>query len=174
MYLLRLFSLFLSYSLIPAALEYGKTTIVVVPLVGIMSQICNLCTNYNIPAKIWRKSDAFESGYSIVVVGIENAISEEFQKYLKTLHHLDKLTRIVIDECHTALTWRNFRHQYKHVCLLRVVPVPLVLMSATVPPIMENELKINFASDFHVLRDRTVKWNIRYSVTVFENQATQI
>ncbi|KAG2217758.1 hypothetical protein INT45_005479 [Circinella minor] len=77
----------------------------------------------------------------------------------------DRLRRFVINECHRALTWQSFRlFVMLKLRELRSVPVPLLLLTATMPPSMQDKARIFFSSNFTVIRTvynvlRAQVWN---------------
>ena len=73
----------------------------------------------------------------------------------------DQLARVVFDEAHTIVTWGNtFRPVYKKVCgKLSNIPVPKLLLSATVSGKLEAELKTIFNA-LTVLRTSVFRQNL--------------
>jgi superfamily II DNA helicase RecQ len=53
---------------------------------------------------------------------------------------------------------------------LKIYPVPLVLLSATVPPRMEQQLRVHFGSQFLTIRKSTVRPELQYQVRVAPQQ----
>lgn len=101
----------------------------------------------------------------ILFVAVEHCTTYSLQAHLHRLSNANKLARIVVDECHLTLTWTSFRPAMRSVYTLRQQNVPLLLLSATVPPAMELELKVRYASDFTVVRaPTTVRAALVYSV----------
>lgn len=59
------------------------------------------------------------------------------------MHGMGILKRIVMDEAHVALTHCDFRPDMeKLVIVMRTVPVQVVLLTATMPPSMEQHLRV--------------------------------
>lgn len=100
----------------------------------------------------------------ILLVSVEQCLLQGFQNHLGCLHGEGRLARIVVDECHLALvasSWRPAMHGMQHI---RKVPVPLLLLSATVPPNMEDPLRRFFNSQLSIVRSPTTRANIAYQV----------
>src|SRR5271163_4979944 len=73
-----------------AWMEKDKTTVIIVPFVAIIEDMKDKCDGLDLSCYEWRKNDkniGLENT-QIVLVGVENA---------------GRLSRIVIDECHTIL-----------------------------------------------------------------------
>ena len=71
-----------------------------------------------------------------------------------------------MDEAHVSLTHRNFRPDMdKLVIVMRAVPVKVVLLTATLPPSMEMDIRIALAcSVWEVIRAETTRPEIGYEV----------
>jgi hypothetical protein len=107
-----------------------------------------------------------------MIVGVENAASDEFRGHLKQLHAMRRLDRIVVDECHVIITQADFRSVMDKLEFLRTLPVPLVLLTATLPPSMQAVLESSLhcpAPD--VLRGPTYRPEIEYSVISINDSA---
>lgn len=106
----------------------------------------------------------------ILFVAAEHCADAMLIDHLRVLSTQGSLSRIVVDECHLVLTWSEFRPAMLDVHRIRQQPVPLLLLSATVPPQMESRLKIAFASDFKTLRSETTsRPNLKYSVNLVKD-----
>lgn len=105
---------------------------------------------------------------SLLFVAAEHCSSVDLLANLQLLSDQGKLARIVVDEVHLAITWSDFRSSMYDVHRLRMQknsPVPLLLLSATVPIAMEEQLKVCFSSNFVTFRsDSTIRPNLKYSV----------
>jgi len=82
------------------------------------------------------------------------------------MHEMGILRRIVMDEAHVSLTHRDFRPDMeKLVIVMRTVPVPVLLLTATMPPSMEQDLRTALAcSVWEVIRAETTRPEIGYEV----------
>ena len=82
------------------------------------------------------------------------------------LEESEKLSRIVIDECHVALIHRKFRPVMRRLgSLVRCVSVPLVLLTATLPVIMEEELRIFLGCiEWEVIRKNSERSELQYQI----------
>jgi len=95
----------------PAFIEKGMTTVVIVPFIALIKEMKEGSMNAGLSCYIWHNSDTLvqQRMAQVVLIGVENAVSHEFQQFLIRLEQSNKLARLVIDECHTVLTQRNFR-----------------------------------------------------------------
>ncbi|KAI7870892.1 P-loop containing nucleoside triphosphate hydrolase protein [Mucor mucedo] len=152
--------------LLPSFMEAGKnlTTVVVMPLVVLTADMMKRCREVGLKFDTWRGGETL-TAISILFVAVEHCCSTELQGFLARLHSLKRLARIVIDECHLCLTWSDFRPAMLDTFLFRKLPVPLVLLSATVPPSWEKTIESLYQIDFQVIRSSsTIRPNIAYSV----------
>ena len=158
--------------LVPIAIEskLKLKSVIIVPLVCLKSQFSNRCWQTGISACLWQPHLDIHNLPDVLIVSVETAIMEEFQIFCKRLHKIGLLSRIIIDECHTTSTWSNYRESFLQLRQLRTVPVPLVLLSATVPTEMEEKLKLFYGSCFYTVRQPTVRWNLNYSVEILDNE----
>ena len=80
-----------------------------------------------------------------------------------------KLSRVMVNEAHLALQWSNFRQDY-HLLGIQLRPrstaVPMMLLSATLPPSAEEALRHRYGLKFgmKVLREPTPRKNLVYMV----------
>lgn len=151
--------------LLPALVESGRrTTVVVCPFVALRKEMLrSLEENARISVQVY-SDGAAPGAVDILLVSVELCLSDALQNHLGQLHAEGRLARIVVDECHLALvasSWRPAVHQLQHV---RRVPVPLLLLSATVPPKMEGPLRQFFCSQLCVIRSPTTRPNIAHRV----------
>jgi superfamily II DNA or RNA helicase len=102
----------------------------------------------------------------VVLVGVEGAVEPGFQQFLVRLEQARKLARIVIDECHTILTQRNFRGVMRRLtATVRCVGVQVMLLTATLPLEMEQELQLILGCvRMKSVRKRTERSELKYSV----------
>jgi superfamily II DNA helicase RecQ len=100
----------------------------------------------------------------LLFLSVEHAGMPDVQAFVQNIHGQGRLSRIVIDESHLALSWSDFRPSMFALKGLRMFPVPLLLLSATVPPSMEQDLRFHFGSNFRTIRQSTVRPELKYEV----------
>ena len=153
--------------MLPAWIEQGGTTVVVVPLIALRGDMMRRCKGLGISCAEWegrRPPDAA----AIVLVTPESAVSEGFMTFLNRLKATQQLDRIVIDECHVVLNRRyTFRKQMQRLGKLMMAETQMVLLTATLPPSEEEELyrRMYFKKEqVRVFRARTARKNVAYRV----------
>ncbi|KAK3078742.1 hypothetical protein LTS18_006726, partial [Coniosporium uncinatum] len=153
--------------MLPAWMEQGGTTVVVVPLVALRGDMKRRCNEMGTSCEEWdarRQPD----GAAIVFVTPESAVKAEFATFLNRLRMTQQLDRIVIDECHVVLNRQfKFRKEMQQLGKLVAADTQMVMLTATLPPSEEEEL----FRRMHVERERvtmfrssTARKNVRYGV----------
>jgi superfamily II DNA helicase RecQ len=72
---------------------------------------------------------------------------------------------VVIDECHLTYTASHYRARLAQLKNLRFLSCPIVLLTATQPPMLEHELaEAMLVRGAHYIRASTLRPNIRYLV----------
>jgi superfamily II DNA helicase RecQ len=152
--------------MLPAFVEAGGLTVVVVPLDGLRTNMMWRCQQMGIKCVAWSARQPADAA-SIVLVTPERAVSEEFGTFLNRMKMSKRLDRVVIDECHVMFNQGlGFRKQLQQMGKLMIAEVQMVLLSATLPPSRKEELweKMGWVEEPLMFRDQTVRKNIRYQV----------
>ncbi|KAI9034797.1 DEAD/DEAH box helicase [Aspergillus affinis] len=153
--------------MLPAFVEPGGTTIVVVPLVALRQDMMSRCRALSIPCVAWESRRPPDEA-TIVLVTPESAVTDDFQTFINRLRQIRRLDRIVIDECHTVLNnQRDFRPELRQLGQLNYARTQIVLLTATLLPQLEPTLwqQIGYLPDFvHLFRDRTSRSNVAYRI----------
>lgn len=157
---------------LPTMLEREMTTVVIVPLIAVMDDLGDRCVNEGISWAIWDPDDRIQERCNILFVAVEHAVEPAFLNHLQKMHNTGILKRIVMDEAHVSLTHRDFRPVMERlVGTMRAVPVQVVLLTATMPPSMEPELRIAMAcSIWEVVRADTTRREIGYEVVEVDEE----
>lgn len=153
--------------MLPAWIEQGGTTVVVVPLVALREHMAVRCRQLGISCLQWDARHPPDAA-AVVLVTPESAVGEAFTTFLNRLRAVRQLDRIVIDECHVVLNQRyTFRKQMQQLGKLVGAETQMILLTATLPPSKEEELfrRMHFDRDqVKLFRDTTSRTNIAYSV----------
>lgn len=132
--------------MLPAAMDPdGCCTIVIVPFVSLIDDLVRRCENIGIDVVEWT-SDR-QQWATITLVVVERAVrragqegeSADFSTFLQFATNLlssGKLKRIFFDECHTVVTQESFRPVMNQLYVLRVLSIPQIFLTATLPPSM--------------------------------------
>ena len=151
--------------MLPAWVEPGGTTVVVVPLIALRGDMKRRCDMFGIECVEWESTQP-PDGAAIILVTPESAVGGAFGTFLNRMRMMRRLDRIVIDECHIILNnGLDFRKYMQELGRLMIVETQMVLLTATLPPTKEAELKRRMGwVKMRVIRAPTVRKNIRYSV----------
>lgn len=153
---------------LPMLLEDEMTTVIIVPFVALVEQVEKQCKDLGMSCQVWTNKGYSEGLAQAIIVGVEHGITSEFQDLLIQLESTKRLARIVFDECHTLLTQREFRPNMRRVGgLVRCVSVQLVILTATLPPSMEDRVRVVLGCEsLKVIRNREDRKELKYSVKV--------
>jgi superfamily II DNA helicase RecQ len=99
------------------------------------------------------------------VISADKAASTDFITYASMLRKRNLLRRVVVDECHLTFTASDYRPKLKQLGHLQVLRCPMILLTATLPPVRIDELReVMYISNFRLIRMSTARPNIRYIV----------
>jgi superfamily II DNA helicase RecQ len=131
------------------------------------------CTKSGIDVYIW-KSRGVQRAVSLVFVTSESAVSKGFRMFVERMHGQQKLDRVVVDECHTAMRYsKTFRPQIGRLGeTLQDFGVPVVCLTATLKPAREMAFfrQMRFTPErVRMFREATTRPNIQYKVNVIED-----
>lgn len=161
---------------LPTLMESGMTTVVIVPLIAVMDDLRDRCIKAGISCANWDPAEQSRERCDLLFVAVEHAVQPAFLNHLQVMHGLRILKRIVMDEVHVSLTHRDFRPDMeKLVIVMRTVPVQVVLLTATMPPSMQSDLRIALAcAVWEVVRAETTRPEIGYEVMEVDDEEIQL
>ena len=161
---------------LPTLMEREMTTVVIVPLIAVMHDLRSRCIEAGISCAVWDPKNPLRVNTNLLFVAVEHAVEARFQDHLQILHGTGRLKRMVMDEAHVALTHRSFRPgMRKLVSVLRCVPVPAVLLTATLPIFMESQLRTAMACErWQVVRAETSRREIGYEVVEVNEEEDEL
>lgn len=143
----------------------GGLTVVVVPLIALRHDMQQRSKQLGVPCVEWDSRRPPDEA-SIVLVTPEATRSESFQTFLNRQRVLQRLDRIVIDECHIVLNdQEGFRPDLQRLGDLRAAHTQMVLLTATLPPTEEARLyqRMRWPADrVAMYRSRTNRKNVAY------------
>ena len=149
--------------MVPGCLEDPGVTIVVVPFRALINDLVDRLRRTGIDCMEWKSNEVNPA--AIVVVSADVAASWKFLNYASLLERHGILRRVVIDECHLIFTSSDYRPKLAKLKDLRAIGCQMVLMTATLPPLLEHELEESMLVRLgRYIRASTVRKNIRYIV----------
>jgi superfamily II DNA helicase RecQ len=152
-------------------LDYGRSTIFLLPLVAMHIQYRHAAQSFQLIAESWNNNTSSLAPALVILATIDYATHEQFKAYVRVLVQKKLLARIVIDEAHLILTHADFRPVMNVLQWLASIPVPIVIMTATLPPTLEKSLlnKIGITTA-RVVRAPTSRPNISFRVIHAEHK----
>ena len=161
---------------IPALLESPRkmTTIVFAPLTTLLDDIKERCKTSRLSCAIWR-SGVPMSQFDVVLASFESASQKGFQEWLTTrVTEKKDVGRIVVDECDYPLENMDFRPTMAALTSLVSHAVPLVLLTATLPPSCKPRLlHLYNLTNIQTIRARTYRPNISYQFRALSAKGTK-
>jgi len=124
--------------MLPATLHDANTTIVIIPFIALMKILLQKCQDAGIGCIEW-KENRQQGKASLVLVAAELAGKKTFLDYACNLQLQGQLDHIFIDECHLIITAAEYRELLPQLRELRAIACPLTMLTATLPPSMEDE-----------------------------------
>lgn len=158
--------------MLPAFCSSGGTTIVVVPLISLRSDLERRCREVGLKAGRWPEQAARHA--RIVLVTPESAVTKAFNRFINDKLATGQLDRIVIDESHVVLdsseTWRP---KVLELCEFATRGCQIVYLTATLPPKEEASWLEAMGLEtkmVRMIRDTTSRRNIAYQVVEYDKQ----
>lgn len=150
-------------AIVPSLLE-DMATVLVVPLNSLIMDYERRLRAMNVPHQVYQSSSRLDSRDNLIVVSADKALTSHWQNNLDDLVRRRPLSRFVMDECHIPLIAKGYRRPLQHIRELRSQPVPLVLLTATLPPAFLPELSTMYAltGTTRVVRRSTNRPELRY------------
>ena len=151
--------------LVPTCLPQAGTTVVVVPLVALKSDLVRRCWDADIQYSIWASHGDHEryTGTPLLFVSAEQAAKQPFRTFLSQLDANRQLDRIVFDECHLILTASEYRPKMALLRFLRELRCQVVFLSATLPPLLMTRFYSRMLLDQpQIIRDITFRRDLFY------------
>jgi len=132
--------------MLASKLEAEGVTVVVVPYISLLQDMLRRCREAGLKAAEWKgdgSTNADVDGLRVLVTLPERAVRglgrggsfhETFFERAWAYKDAGLLRRIVVDECHTVLSEDELRSAMGELYQLRGLEVPMVFMTATLPP----------------------------------------
>jgi superfamily II DNA helicase RecQ len=150
--------------MVPACMADAGVTVVVVPFRALVGDLLRRLQRARIDHLEWRPNRP-NGAPAVVVVSADLVATSGFMTYAIGLAESGHLQRVVVDECHLSLTSNDWRPKLARLGDLRIMRCPVVLLTATLPPVLERQLGRNMlVENATYVRASTVRANIRYAV----------
>lgn len=150
-------------SVLFASMPYIETgvTLVIYPLRALFLDQCIDSERRDPHRPFIRWTAKLEVRSGIVVAMIEQLTSPAFIYWCTTMKARRLLNRIVLDECHVIITASDYRPVMLGLRGLVQQEIPIICVSATVPPIMEQALCLSVGTpSWKVVRESTQRRNL--------------
>ena len=148
---------------LPTILDPDGVQIFVAPFRALVNDMVERFRKEGIDTCEWRSGQSNPA--SIVVVSADVAAEPRFLMYARQMADSGLLRRMFIDECHLTFTSSDWRPKLAKLRQLRGIPRPMVLLTATLPPLQEFELETAMAiSTARIIRGSTTRPQHRYTV----------
>ena len=153
---------------LPACVEEPGVTVVVVPYRALIEDLVERIQQCGVECMEWKHGE--NNPASVVVVSADVAgdmkSAGNFLGYAQMLKAKGLLHRIVINECHLVFTARHWRENLLAMKNLRLLGSPMVMLTATLPPLREGELEASMlVRHATYIRASTARLNARYFVS---------
>jgi superfamily II DNA or RNA helicase len=133
--------------------------ILVVPYNVMKDDMCRRCIESGLSAAAFHSDMGVDvaSNLDCLICVADAVVNPRFHALLRTLQALHLLTRIYVDEVHHVLCSKVFRPVFSLLYRLRSYKVPIIMLSATMPPAYVQELMSSLSiSQLKVIR--TPSW----------------
>jgi superfamily II DNA helicase RecQ len=164
-----------------ATAEPKGLTVVVVPFVSLLHDLTERAARCSVPAQVWdaknvgdRVRHSMHRG--LLFVAAEHAVSPLFFSYVKSQFELGWRYRVILDECHEyVLAGLSYRPALLGIRHLKELPVPLILLTATLPPTAEGLLQevTGSCNPLQLRSPNTRRHNVQYVVSNYFSPSDQ-
>ncbi|CAC9892702.1 unnamed protein product [Aureobasidium pullulans] len=148
----------------PACLENAGVTIVIVPFRALINKLVSTAKEAGVNSTEWHPG--LTDPATLVFVSADRIIGSGFLSYAELLHSKGLLRRVFVDECHLTFTASDWRPKLVAVRYVRGLRVPLIMLTATLPPMLAFELEVSMACQTvtRYIRATTTRLRTRYVV----------
>jgi superfamily II DNA helicase RecQ len=143
-----------------------KLFIVVVPYTALLADLVTRALEKGLRAREWEPTDRDDPDTGLVFVGCRLAASKPFKAWAMQQASVHETLRMVVfEEAHVPLISADYRPEMTRLHSLRTLPVPVMLLSGTVPPSLVPNLEAFYGcTKLHVFRDLCDRPNLKYQV----------
>src|SRR5262245_28636785 len=120
--------------------DNGASTVLILPLVSMHDEYKARARRYGMACETWTTDSNIATTPQVLLVAVENCSWPDLQSHIMTLIRLGRLARIVVDEAHLLVKHESFRLCMRMLAFLGTQAVSIVLMTATCPIGLEQDL----------------------------------
>jgi superfamily II DNA or RNA helicase len=147
----------------PACLDDPGVTIVVVPYRALVNNLVTTAKKARIDCIEYRPGE--QNPAALVFVSADFVAEGQFLSYAQLLSAKGILRRVFVDESHLTFTASDWRPKLAEVRAVRGLKVPTVMLTATLPVLLEFELEASMAAQMaQYIRAVTTRVKTRYIV----------
>ena len=159
--------------LLPSQLPGACTTVVLLPLLALLSDLMRRCRLAHIPFREW-STDEDESSYwgcPLIFASTDAAAMKPLKTFLWRLDAEGRLDRVVFDEAHLIQTASGYRLRMLKLVELRQLHCQLLFLTGSLPPSMMGDFYESMAlMQPTTIRSITFRKDIRYQVSKIESE----
>lgn len=151
-------------AIIPSLMEHDMVTILVLPLNSLIMDHERRLKDMNVPYQTYESHKDLNTSQNLVLVSADKSLTSHWRSTLADLARRKAIARIVVDEAHIPLVSKSYRKSLSFIYDVRSEPVPLVLLSATLPPTFTRPLATTYQllSTTLTVRQGTNRPELRY------------
>ena len=168
------------FFLLPAIINFktDSLSVLIIPLISLRTDLLSRAKKLGIKAKIWDPITSSSSDIRLLLITPESVFTSTFSDYLHRQIYQKRLDRIYIDECHIILdSTPDYRPKLLQLKELLRYEVQLIYLTATLPPDILSKWYSKAgirADDAKLLRDKTTRPNIQYTVMTHSDKNVSI
>lgn len=132
---------------IPAITSLDRIMIVVTPLVALQTDNSAKATQFKISHCIWNNRMTCQNTPKLVLVLVENADLSTFTEFVNNLNSMKHLNHLIIDKLHLVIR-SDHCEAMQSLCAMCLIDAFIVLMMATLTPLLEMKLSKFFGHVF--------------------------
>jgi superfamily II DNA helicase RecQ len=149
----------------PACLNDPGVTIVVVPYRALLDNLVATARKVKIDCIEYRPGE--QNPAALVFVSADFIAGSQFLSYAQLLSAKGILRRVFVDESHLTFTASDWRPKLAQVRAVRGLRVPTIMLTATLPVLLEFELEESMAAQMaRYIRAVTTRTKTRYIVEI--------
>ncbi|KAG9094481.1 hypothetical protein FS749_012398 [Ceratobasidium sp. UAMH 11750] len=161
-----------SFLFLGAAIAAQGVSVVVTPFKALLDSHLRAAHAKGLEALKYEFNPQLTHTTRLVFVSAENAARPSFKAWCQRLQADDLLLRVFFDEAHEALTGQLYRDVLKQMQLLVELDVPVIAMTASLPPSLEPDLRREVGGpNWVIVREKTQRKNLHFRTALFRHES---